>query len=296
MYQRALRANPLKRELRQYVSTAHVGCARLLLEAGRYEEGRAHLRSALAFNDDPDDSPIRCRWASLEFRAGNPDDAETQILEARACAGADLPVSFRMLTECARLKLDKRLKARFETEVKEGLTAPATPAAVVGLVECAASLKGAGLDYYGQKTHEKKVQTYADKSRGADFSRAQMVTVTKGLAALEGWKAAQRYAEAGEKKFRNDPEFPVLLARLLLRNDGRRTMPAYRVRPLLARAEKLVRELPKEDERKERLTQEIAAMQKTVQLLDPYGGFDGLGGFPDVFDSFFEEDNDEDEY
>jgi tetratricopeptide (TPR) repeat protein len=296
LYQRALKANPLKRELRQDVSTAHVGCARLLLEAGRYDEARAHLRSALAFNDNPDDSMIRCRWASLEFRAGNPEEAEAQILEARAHAGADLPVSFRMLTECARLKLDKKLKARFEKEAKEGLTAPATPAAVVGMVMCAASLKGAGLDYYGQKTHEKKVQTYADRGRGADFTRAQMVTVTKGLAALEGWTAARRYAEAGEKKFRTDPEFPVLLARLLLRPDGRRTTPVYRVRPVLARAEKLVRELPKEDERKERLTQEVAAMQKTVQLLDPYGGFDGYDGFPDVFDSFFEGDEDEDDY
>jgi tetratricopeptide (TPR) repeat protein len=295
-YQRALKANPLKRELRQYVSTVHVGCARLLLEAGRYDEGRAHLRSALAFNDDPDDSPIRCRWSALEFRAGNPDEAEAQLREARVHAGADLPVSYRMLTECARLKLDKKLKARFDKEVKEGLTAPPTPAAVVGLVGCAASLKAAGFDYYGQKTHEKKVQTYADKGRGADFSRAQMVTVTKALAALEGWTAAQRYAEAGEKKFKSDPEFPVLLARLLLRHDGRRSMPAYRVRPVLARAERLVRELPKEDERKERLTQEIAAMQSTVQLLDPYGGLEDYGGFPDVFDSFFEDEEDEDEY
>ncbi len=141
LYQRALKANPLDRKLRASVSVAHVGCARLELDANRFEAARTHLQSALTFHDDPDDCQIRCRWAAVEFKAGNPDAAEHQLREARQHAGSDLAVSFRMLTECARLKLDKKLKARFEREVKDGFAAAPMPAAVVGLLDISESLK-----------------------------------------------------------------------------------------------------------------------------------------------------------
>jgi len=47
LFQRAMKANPLNRVLRSNVSAANVGCARLHLEAGRYDEARPHLQAAL---------------------------------------------------------------------------------------------------------------------------------------------------------------------------------------------------------------------------------------------------------
>lgn len=290
LFQRALKANPLDRGLRASVSVAHTGCARLALEARRFDEARTHLQSALTFNDDPDDSQIRCRWASVEFKAGNPAAAEEQIGLARAHASADLPVAFRMLTECARLKLDKKVKARFDKEVKEGLAAPPTGAAAAGLVNCAAGLHLGDISYYGQKGHEKAIQTYAQKASRADFTERQLVTTVNGLMALDGWKPAERLAEIADRKFRNNPEFPVLLARIRMRPQGQRSPPIYRVLPLLDRAEKLIRDLPKEDERKERLMKEVSGMRQAGQLFrNPYGGFGGM------FDSLFG-DLDDDEF
>ncbi len=217
LFQKALKANPLDRHLRAQVSVAHVGCARLLIENNRCDEARPHLQSALTFHDDPEDSQIRCRWASLEFKAGNPDAAEEQLREARAHVGADFPVSFRMLTECVRIKLDKKLKARFDKEVKAGFAAPPTVPAVVGLLEFAASLKSGEITYYGQKTHEKKILTYAEKASRLDFTEQQYVDAITGLTGLDAWKQAQSFAERAERKYANNPEFLMLLARIYLR-------------------------------------------------------------------------------
>ena len=292
LYQRALKANPLDRKHRASISVAHLGCARLLIEAGRCDEARPHLQSAEAFNDNTEDSRILCRWAALEFKAGNPDAAEDRLRAARERT-PDLTVSFIMLTECVRIKLDKKVKARFDREVKAGFAAPSVPAAIAHLVSFAASLKRGGVTYYGQKTHEKKIQTMADQSRNLEFTERQLVEVITGLMGMDAWKPAQRCAEAGERKFRNNPEFPVLLAAMQLRPDKGRNINLYQVRPALARAEKLIRDLPKEDERKERLTQQIATLQQSAQLLDPWSGFGS--GLSNLFGSFGPDDYDDDD-
>jgi tetratricopeptide (TPR) repeat protein len=291
LYQRALKANPLDRKLRASVSVAHVGCARLELDANRFDVARTHLQSALTFNDDPDDSQIRCRWAAVEFKAGNADAAEQQLREARQHVGAELPVSFRMLTECARLKLDRKLKARFDKEVKAGFTAEPTAAAVVGLLHVATPLKQGGITYYGQKSHEKKIATWAEKVRSADLTARQFVDVIMGLMGLAAWKPAERVAVAAARRHKKDPEFAVLQARVLLQPNGRRPPPFYQVRPLLNRAEKLLHDLPREDERRERLTKEVAELRQLADALDPLGRFP----FPDFFDRFDDEDDEDDD-
>ena len=58
----------------------------------------------------------------------------------------------------------------------------------------------------------------------------------------------------------------------------------------LDRAEKLVRDLPKEDGRKERLTKEIADLKKLSRATDPWGPV----GFPDLFDAFDDAFDDDD--
>jgi tetratricopeptide (TPR) repeat protein len=290
LYQRALKANPLDRKLRTGVSVAHVGCARLELETGHYDAARAHLRSALAFNDNPDDSQIRCRCAALEFKAGNSDAAEEHLREARQHAGADLPVSFRMLTECARLKLSKQLKARFDREVRDGLIAPATAAAVLGVLELSVSLRQGNIKYFGQKTHEKRIVSWAEKARGLNFHDRQYVRAIVALMGMDAWKPAQRFAEAAAKKYKQDPEFAILQVRILLRPVGRRYTPFFRIRPLLSRAEMLLHALPRDDERLERLSKDLADLQRLANALDPWGPL----AFPNFFGPSDDDDADDD--
>jgi len=83
-----------------------------------------------------------------------------------------------------------------------------TPAAIVGLVTLASSLKQSSITYYGQKTHEKKIQTLADKARGLDFTERQFVDVINGIIGLDAWKPAQRLAEALIASSRRTRSFP----------------------------------------------------------------------------------------
>ncbi len=115
------------------------------------------------------------------------------------------------------------------------------------------------------------------------------MSVITDLTGLDAWKPAQRVAETAARKYRSDPEFPLLQARILLRPDGRRRTPFFQVQPLLDRADKLVRDLPREDERLERLKKEVADVQQLADLLDPFSRF----AFPNLFDAFGGQDDDD---
>src|SRR5262249_10193344 len=148
-FEQALQANPLDRRLRTSVCVAHLGCARLDIEAGKFDNAREQIQSAFAYHDRPDDSFLRARWAALELRAGNLDAAEEQLRLAREHNGSALGVSFRMLTEAIRLRFDKALTKRFEKEFLDGLKQRPTPADVLSLVEFAEFLSSGGIEYMG---------------------------------------------------------------------------------------------------------------------------------------------------
>jgi tetratricopeptide (TPR) repeat protein len=285
---RALAANPLDRRLRSSISAAHLGCARLDMEAGRFDEARAQIQSAFAFHDRPDDSFIRCRLAALEFKLGNLDAAEEQVRLAQEHTGSALGGSFRMLTEAIRVKLDKPLTKRFEKEFLDGLKEPPVPAAVVSMVEFADILLSGGVEYTGQATHIKKVQAYAEKGVKSDFSETDMARVARALYDLGSIRAAQRYARAGASRFKQNPVFPLLFARLQMEASNYYGPNWFDVRNNLDRADKLAKELPKEDPLKASLLEEIAEERREVDERDFWGSRRNP-----FFGGRFDEDDDE---
>ena len=165
MYQRALRGNPLDRELRKRVGTAHLFQARMDQEANRFDEARRHLDQAAAFQDEKEQWYLLARRAAGEFKAGETARAEELLQQTYTKAPHPLVVSFRMLTEVLRLKLPKALKTRFEQEYKAGIAAPPVPEAAVPLIEFLADLKGAGITYTGLKSHETAILKYVNKGQ-----------------------------------------------------------------------------------------------------------------------------------
>ena len=67
-----------------------------------------------------------CKWAACEFKAGEPEKAEGLLQRAHAEEDNRLAVAFSMLIETIRFKLPKKLKDRFDKEVKECLAQPPT--------------------------------------------------------------------------------------------------------------------------------------------------------------------------
>ena len=271
MFQRALKANPLDRKLRAGVSVAHVGCARLELDGGNLDAAR-HAASV-----GPD----------LQRRPGRQPDPQSlggggiQGGERRGCGAtaSGSPPACRRRFPGRVPHVDGVRPPQVGQEAQDALRqggAGGLPrrADARGRRRRAKRCRGTQERRHHVRRPEDAREEGHDVGRqglrAANLRARQYVDVITALTTLDAHKPAQRVAEAAAKKYKKDPEFPVLQARLPLRPDGRQRPRLYQIRPLLDRADKLVRELPREDERRERLTKEVADLQQLVDALDPF--------------------------
>ncbi|MCI0460275.1 MAG: hypothetical protein L0Z62_25260 [Gemmataceae bacterium] len=293
LFQRALKANPLERQLRMKVGTAHSYKARQDAESGRFDEARAGYQAALAFDEGNRNYPVLCKWSACEFKAGNPTRAEELLAQAHSGEGNRLAVAYSMLIEVIRFKLPKALKDRFDREVKEELASPPSAHAAAAIADTASALQRAGVSYYGQKTHEKKVIAYLEKAIGLDFSEDQLHRVCASLGVLKAVRLHRRYLQRAQALFPQSPVFFLLEAQYNL-SLGPHRCPIYETQQLLEKARRLAEALPR-DPRQQELLDVIQRALDAVQALNPFARMFG-GMFPmDMFDPFgFGPDEEED--
>ncbi len=295
LLQRALKANPLERRLRRKVGTAHSYKAREDAEAGRFDDARAGYQAALAYDDSDRNYPVLCKWAACEFKAANPEKAEELLVRAHAEEDNRLAVAFSMLIEAIRYKLAKPLKDRFDREVKEQLALPPTPRAAAAIADTAAALRAAGVTYYGQKTHEKKVLTYLEKALPLDFSEDQLLIICESLKVLKSPRLQQKFIRQGQQRFPSSPVFYLAEADYHLAQ-GPHRCSTYETQQVLEKARRLAEAMPR-DPRQETLLEIIQEKLDAVQMLNPFGRLFGggspldfLGGFADEYDDGDEDD------
>ena len=283
LLQRAWKANPLNRELRSHVATAHLLTARGHSLADRFDDARREYQAALNLSDPAEAYGVYGRWAATEFRAGQKERGEELLARAKEKAPSGLATAYQMLVETIRLKLPRPYKARFDQEFKAGLAEPATPAAAAALVGLTRALMKSHVSYYGQKTHAKKVLAYVEKAAGADFTESQMEEVTSALVDLKSTRAARRFLEEARRKFPANPTFPYQLALTYMGGELEQA-PLYQVRPLLEEARRLAEALPP-DARREKLLRDVQDRLHALAAANPFG----MGFMPDFFGSFFDD-------
>jgi tetratricopeptide (TPR) repeat protein len=262
--ERALEGNPLDRRLRRKLSDAHLLAARSYVERAQFDEARQQFQSALDLSSGPDGSMILAHWAACEFRAGEPARAEELIEQALARTTAPVGVAYLLLTEVVRLKLDRALKKRFETALKDGLAVP-TQTGAVFLTRILAGLHAGGVTYVGQKGHTQKVLSYIQKARTLDFAEPELEELCQNLLDLEAYPKARHFADMGERRYPDNPFFPYLHALGWIQAEGRR-VSSYEVVPLLQKARRLAQSLPP-NERRERL---LADIETHLRELNPF--------------------------
>ncbi len=290
LLQRAWKANPLSRELRSRVATAHMFAARGFSMADQYDNARREHQAALNLIEPAQAYGVLCSWAAAEFRAGQTARGEELLAQARTQAPSALAVAYGMLVESIRMKLPRSYKPRFDAEFKAGLAAPATPASAAAMIVLTRSLLKSGTTYYGQKAHTKKVLTYVEKAAGEDFTESQMEEICSALVDLKSTRAARRFLDAARRKFRTNPIFPFLLAQTYIKDDLEQR-PHYEVRPLLEEALQLVEALPP-DPKRDRLLRDIQDKLNALAALNSFG----MGFMADFFGSDFDDwDDDADE-
>jgi tetratricopeptide (TPR) repeat protein len=291
LLERATRLNPLDRELRGRLSTAHIFQARAYAEARRFDAARAEYRAALALSEQKSNSSVYCKWAACEFKAGETARAEELLGQALADVGSRLGIAYSMLIEVIRLKLTK-LKKRFNSEFNTLLTQPADGASAVAVAETAASHKGAGVTYHGQKTHEKKVVAYLQKALDAPLTEEQTERVCQALVELENHRTLHDYAQRGRVRFPKSPYFPFfeLEAYILM---GPYRCPVWQVRHLSDEVRRLAQELPP-DPRRDALLETIRRREEMVGAQGRLGDID-FDMFGNAFEGMFD-DADDDEF
>jgi tetratricopeptide (TPR) repeat protein len=298
LFERALKGNPLERRLRAKLGTAHLYYARTRAEAGAFDEARAEYQHALALEERGSKATALVKWAACEFKAGVPQRAEELLAQAHAEEGNRLAVAFSMLIEVIRLKLPRTLKTRFDKEFNALLAEPPTGPGAAALVNTAASHRLAGVTYYGQKTHEKKVLTYLEKARNANFTEEELAKVCAALQALKAARLQQTYLQLGQVRFPRSPMFFYLEAKQQFAlGPGRANL--WRMKHLLEKARQLATEMPR-DPRQEALLEDIGEMEKTVGAFTPFGGMmPSMETLGDFFDSMLDDEyepEDEDDW
>jgi tetratricopeptide (TPR) repeat protein len=290
----ALKGNALDRRLRRKASDAHLLLARAHVEADRFDEARRQFQAALDLSSGSDGGMILAHWAACEFKADETIRAEELIQQALVrgtTGGTPVPlvgISYLLLTEVLRLKLDRALKKRFEQDLKTGLATPNQEGAVF-LARILAELHGGGVHYVGQKGHTQKVLSYIHKSRTLDFTEPQLEELCRNLLDMEAYPQARRFADIGERHYPESPAFPFLHA-LAWIGQERGSVPTWRVAPLLRRARALAQAQPC-NERRDRMLEDIDRLLHEYQPFD----FDVLGrifGFGEEDDAYEDADDD----
>jgi tetratricopeptide (TPR) repeat protein len=294
LYERALKTNPLERRLRAKVGTAHSYKARQDADAGRFDEARVGYQAALAFSEGDRTYPVLCKWAACEFKAGEPEKAEELLGRAHAEEDNRLAVAFSMLIETIRFKLPKKLKDRFDKEVKECLAQSPTARAAAAIINTAASMRAAGVTYFGQKTHEKRVLGYLEKALQLDFTEEQLAGICDDFRTLHGPRLLVKFIRLGQKQFPSSPTFYLAEAEYNL-GQGPYRFPTFVTQQLLEKAQRLANALPR-DPRQQKLLERIQRQLDAIHLLNPFSRLFGEGplDYLDPFDD--DEDEEEDEY
>lgn len=285
IYQQALSKNPLDRDLRERLGGAHLFFARQLAEAKSYDDARGSYQAALELTPQ-DAAPVLCKWAACEYKAKNDTRGEELIQQARQQNGTPLFIAYSMLIEAIRMKLPA-LKKRVEKDFADGLQAPADPEAVVQVAECAATHRLAEINYYGQKTHQKKVSDYISKAitRKTTFTEDQSVRLVRCLLSMESFRICVRVMRSAQIRFPKCPELLFLEAQC---NFVRHTGSTWHMQSLLQESLALAERLPL-GPRRERLLEDIAQLRNLVQA---------EARFSNMFEPFFEqmEVDDDEEY
>jgi tetratricopeptide (TPR) repeat protein len=294
LLQRALKINPLDRSLRWKVGNAHLFHARSHAEAGRFPEARSEYQMALSYNEGKSEASVLCKWAACEFKAQEAARAE-ELLQRALADGSKLAVAYGMLIEAIRLKLPPALKRRFDNEFKDGLAQPPTAAAATALVDTAASHQLAGVQYRGQKTHEKQVVAYLERALKVEFTEDELERTARSLLALKVPKVLRKFTALGRRRFPRNPQFYFLEAESYFAQ-GPYRFPAWKVQPLLSKAGELARTLPA-DEKQKALVENIEQRQQMLSVSNVFGPeswdmlehmferfFDGQDGFDDDYE------------
>jgi hypothetical protein len=154
-----------------------------------------------------------------------------------------------------------------------------------------AAHRGAGVTYFGQKTHEKKVVTYLEKARELPFAEEQLMQLCQALEDLEKVRLTRDYVRRGQRRFPANPYFLIAEAELNLGRDNY-WGPAFETEELLNKARELTTAMPR-SERRQLYLDRIQDLADELRQLNPFANLFGSSDFMNPFEDGEEDFDDE---
>lgn len=213
--QRAREAEPFNGSIRRQMITCLLFSARKRLEKSKIDLARKDYEEAETFCQAGDDAvPLYCKWAALEWRAGDAPRAEELATMAHAAAAHPLQSCYQLAIELSRAQAPAEVCRRFESELAVQWRGRPTAANAAAVAELTMAIDEAGVDYERWDAHRRAVTHYLLRAHGLDeFTKAQLTSVCRFLLADEEHRLAARYAATGAKRFPENVQFPLLMAR-----------------------------------------------------------------------------------
>ena len=209
-----------------------------------------------------------------------------------AASVAERPaISAFLFAHCIQWKLPKAIKARFEKPFQEQLKqTSATPGEALALASLFARYQREHLEYFGQKSHLKKVLAFVDKTVGSKYTDSQMRHMGKHLLALRAIRVLRKLIRIWERQFPQSP-YPILFEIESCVTGASDRWPLWKLSPLLQKAKDLAEKLPACEERNE-ILELIEARQQQFHDLNPFSSF--FESFMDEMDVDFDDDDEDD--
>jgi tetratricopeptide (TPR) repeat protein len=299
LLERALKHNPLRRDLRMKLLNAQMVLARQLAESGKFDQARVQYQAALGSAESDNVCSICCRWAAAEMKAGDQSRADELLQQARTRSPGELLINYTLLVEANRLALGSAVKRSYTKEFNKETAGTGTPALAAAMVNYVRSLGDSEVSYHGQKSHTKKIYEYADRIDKSAFSEAQLKQMIGDMIRADAPpRLLGRFLAHARSHYPANPYFPYFDAINRMGDEpeeGGRV--SWQVGPLLDEAEAKARGLPADPELKA-LLDDISRRRQLLALLNPFlhmpfpfpGGIDP----EDFFGSFGFDDDDDD--
>ncbi|HLW67272.1 MAG TPA: hypothetical protein VKS79_18300, partial [Gemmataceae bacterium] len=288
--ERAMHVNPLDRTVTTRLSDLYRQRGVTQFREGQFEEGRNSLQAALGLADSRQQFAVFCQWAAGEFRAGNLEQAEALLQKAAANEAERPALSAFLFAHCVLWKLPKAIKTRFEKPLQEQLKqASASPAEAVALASLFARYEREHVEYFGHKTHQKKILALIGKTVQSEYTELQMQHLGKYLLELKAIRLLRKFTSVWQRQFPKNPYSYLYEIESYLTGDSDR-WPLWKLGPLLQKAKGLAEKLPPSEERDEMLKL-IEGRQQQFHDLNPFASF-----FESIMDELDDEEfDDEDE-
>lgn len=223
-FDRAREAEPFNTKINNEMQTCLLYSARRRLDNGNFDLARKDYEQVAALSRSQESTAyVYCKWAALEWRVGNPIEAERLYAHAESGVDGPLVLYYQMVIELRRACAPKKVQDRFDKLLAaewKGEPTGVQAADVADVAEVAYAYEDIGIRFDGCEKLRRSLCRYLKLAcKKVEFSEEHLLSVCRYLVAAKDWGLLEQFARKGLKQFQANYFFPKFLGQAQLRLD-----------------------------------------------------------------------------